>query len=679
MKELKNTSIRFLKGVGPKKEQLLNKLNIATILDLLENFPKHYEDLSTISKIDEFKEEKSLYKVKLLAEPTLRYLKGKLNLLSVPVTDGTREAELIFFNQPFLKSILKRDRVLIVSATIKKSNARIQLTGLKILKSDEIGGLSPVYRLTKGVTNKELQNYAKFALENYGSYISEFVPDSILREYGLINYSEAIEKIHFPKNHEDLSEAKKRLAFNEILLLQLALYKIKGNDVNLDSVEFEKRPVEMDSYIQSLPFTLTNAQKKVVNEINSDLTSNKRMNRLLQGDVGSGKTVVASTAIYNAYLSGYQSALMVPTEILARQHYESFKILFKDTEMRIGLLTGDLKPKEKELVQWQIANNSFDLVIGTHALIQDKVTFYNLGLTITDEQHRFGVQQRKNLSTKGQMPNNLVMTATPIPRTLALVLYGDMDISIIDELPPNRKIIDTIVVDDSYQQRLDGFILKQIKEGRQAYVVCPLIEEGESNLISVEEVYSHYTTKKFSNIRVEFIHGKLKNDEKTLIMERFLSGDIDMLISTTVIEVGINVPNATLMIIYNADRFGLSQLHQLRGRVGRGSEKSYCVLINNNYSEIAYRRMKIMQNSNDGFYIAEKDLELRGQGELLGNRQHGVPEFKVINLISDMDLIEQVKNDIGKITRELDSNNPDFDKLKTRVNWLIEDISLITN
>lgn len=679
MKELKNTSIRFLKGVGPKKEQLLNKLNIATILDLLENFPKYYEDLSTISKIDEFNEEKSLYKVKLLAEPTLRYLKGKLNLISVPVTDGTREAELIFFNQPFLKSILKRDRVLIVSATIKKSNARIQLTGLKILKSDEIGGLSPVYRLTKGVTNKELQNYAKFALENYGSYISEFVPDSILREYGLTNYSEAIEKIHFPKNHEDLSEAKKRLAFNEILLLQLALYKIKGNDVNLDSVEFEKRPVEMDSYIQSLPFTLTNAQKKVVNEINSDLTSNKRMNRLLQGDVGSGKTVVASTAIYNAYLSGYQSALMVPTEILARQHYESFKILFKDTEMRIGLLTGDLKPKEKELVQWQIANNSFDLVIGTHALIQDKVTFYNLGLTITDEQHRFGVQQRKNLSTKGQMPNNLVMTATPIPRTLALVLYGDMDISIIDELPPNRKIIDTIVVDDSYQQRLDGFILKQIKEGRQAYVVCPLIEEGESNLISVEEVYSHYTTKKFSNIRVEFIHGKLKNDEKTLIMERFLSGDIDMLISTTVIEVGINVPNATLMIIYNADRFGLSQLHQLRGRVGRGSEKSYCVLINNNYSEIAYRRMKIMQNSNDGFYIAEKDLELRGQGELLGNRQHGVPEFKMINLISDMDLIEQVKNDIGKITRELDSNNPDFDKLKTRVNWLIEDISLITN
>ncbi len=679
MLKLKETKVKFLKGIGPKKEQLLNKLNIVTIMDLLEYFPRYYEDMTTISKISDLNEEKSIYKIKVVSDSTLRYIKGKMSILSMMVSDDSREAELIFFNQPFLKNLIKKGQTLIVSSILKQSGVRLQLTAPKILKSNDIGGMSPVYALTKGLGNKDMQKFIQTALELYSNEITEFLPTYLKEKYGLIDYDTAIKYIHFPQNADESKAARKRLAFDEILTLQLAILQLKGSDVVIESVKLENKEKELSEFEDSLPFKLTNAQKKVISEINGDLFESKKMNRLLQGDVGSGKTVVASMAIYSAFLNGYQSALMVPTEILAKQHYESISALFDGTGLKVGLLTGDLKPKEKQLVQWKIANNSYDLVIGTHALIQDKVVFNNLGLTITDEQHRFGVQQRKTLSTKGEMPNNLVMTATPIPRTLALVLYGDMDISTIDELPPNRKSIDTIVVDESYQERLDGFLLKQIEEGRQAYVVCPLIEEGESNLNSLEKVYKHYTSKKFDGLNVAYIHGKLKNDEKSDIMERFLNGDIDVLISTTVIEVGINVPNATLMIIFDADRFGLSQLHQLRGRVGRGSNKSYCVLINNNTSDTSYRRMKIMQNSNDGFYIAEKDLELRGQGELLGNRQHGVPEFKMINLVTDIDLIEKVKLESVDIYNKIREKNKDYEGLRERTKWLVEEIDLITN
>lgn len=657
MNKLRNIKITKTKGVGPKKEQLLNKLNIYSVYDLLTYFPRNYEDMSQISKIKNSLEKKGLFHLEIISPPNLRQARKGLSILTINVTDGETTGELIYFNQPFMERYFKKGYKVYVYGEVKKNGFTYQINSGRILHRKDIGSLNPIYGLTAGLSNSELSKFVKNSLSEYKNQIFDFLPAEIKEKYNLIDLFDAVINIHFPTSIEALKRSRNRLAFDELLILQSVIESNNFREkLTYSPVMKNKWEQEINLFIQTLSFDLTNAQKKVVREILDDMTTTMGMNRLLQGDVGSGKTVVASIALLFSKLNGYQSALMAPTEILAKQHYSSLTSFFKDMDVKVELLTGDIKAKEKESIIDNLAAGKIDIIVGTHALIQKNVEFKNLALTIIDEQHRFGVNQRKDLYLKGKHPHNLVMTATPIPRTLALVIYGDMEISVIDELPPGRQNIDTFVVDYSYMDRLDKFVIEQIQDGRQVFIVCPLIEEGDMPLKSLEIVYKHYSSNKFNDLGIKshYLHGKMKNEDKNLIMENFLKNEIQILVSTTVIEVGIDVPNASLMIIYDADRFGLSQLHQLRGRVGRGSNKAYCVLINNNKSEQSYKRMKVMQQSNDGFYIAETDLELRGQGELMGTRQHGVPDLKFINLKLDSKLIELIKKDYKEILSKVE-------------------------
>ena len=469
----------------------------------------------------------------------------------------------------------------------------------------------------------------------------------------MLGINEAINKIHFPENFDEFEKARKRLVFEELLGMQLALLNLKNKyEADTNGIQFDKN-VKMSDVINVLPFKLTKAQLRVLEEIDKDMESNKNMNRLLQGDVGSGKTAVSIIASYKAVKCGYQVAIMAPTAILASQHLESFKEMLDQFGIRCELLISSITKKKKEEILEKLKNGEIDILIGTHALLEENVVFKNLGFVVTDEQHRFGVKQRTTIVEKGQNPDVLVMTATPIPRTLALILYGDLDISIIDELPPNRKKIDTFAVTKDLEERVNNFIKKQVDEGRQAYIVCPLVEENEEmNLKSVTALAEKYKNEVFKDYSVEYLHGKMKNKEKDEIMERFKNGEIDILISTTVIEVGVNVPNASIMVVENAERFGLAQLHQLRGRVGRGEYQSYCILIYQGKSDVIRKRMKVMTDTNDGFIISEKDLELRGSGEFFGTRQHGLPEFKIANLFEDMPVLKQVQALAIKIMEE---------------------------
>ncbi len=483
--------------------------------------------------------------------------------------------------------------------------------------------------------------------------LEETLPTYILDKYGLMDINLAINKIHFPKDFEEFERARYRFAFEELLTMQLLLLNLKNKCMEKQTgIQFDKN-VKMSDVINELPFKLTGAQLRALEDIDRDMESDRVMNRLLQGDVGSGKTVVAIIAAYKAVKSGYQMAIMAPTSILASQHLESFKEILEKFGIRCELLISNISAKKKKEIIEQIENGEIDVVIGTHSILQDNVKFKNLGLVITDEQHRFGVNQRSTIGAKGKNVDKLVMTATPIPRTLALILYGDLDISIIDELPPNRKKIETFAVGLSMEDRVNEFIKKQIGQGRQAYIVCPLVEESEEvEAKSVLELFEKYQTEVFADYRVAYIHGKLKQKEKEEIMEDFKNGNIDILISTTVIEVGVNVPNASVMVIQNAERFGLAALHQLRGRVGRGEYKSYCILKFKGRSENIRERMKVMQDTNDGFVISEKDLELRGAGEFFGTRQHGIPEFKVANLFEDMSILKKAQGLAIKILED---------------------------
>ena len=668
--ELKQ-SVQYVKGVGPNKAKLLHKLNIDTVEDLITYFPRTYEDRSKPKNIAELTDgEEALIDVVVSSNINEVRIGKNRTILKLLVRDETASCVITWFNQSYLKGKFKvGDKYKFYGKVSVKFN-RVEMTNPVFDSQDNTkntGKIIPIYPLTYNLS----QNAIRTAIENALSLVmgseqvlKETIPKYILEEYKLQDINTAIKYIHFPNNFDTYSAARRRLVFEELLSMQLALIGLKNQyENNNDGIEYS-RNVKMSDVINTLPFKLTKAQLKVLEEIDSDMESKKPMNRLLQGDVGSGKTIVSVISAYKAVKCGYQVAIMAPTAILAEQHIQEFKKILEPFNINCELLLGGTRPKKRQEILSQLEDGTIDVLIGTHALIVEDVVFKKLGLVVTDEQHRFGVRQRGNIVAKGNNPDVLVMTATPIPRTLALILYGDLDISIIDELPPNRKKIETYAVTPNMEERINNFIKKNIDEGRQAYIVCPLVEENEDIAAkSVIELEEKYKNEVFKNYNVSYLYGKMKQKEKDEIMHNFKDGKIDILISTTVIEVGVNVPNASIMVIENAERFGLAQLHQLRGRVGRGEYQSYCILKYEGKSKETKERMKIMQQTNDGFIIAEKDLEMRGSGEFFGTRQHGIPEFKIANLFEDMDILKTVQSLVLKI----ENDDPKLEKEKNKL------------
>lgn len=650
--------VQYVKGIGPKKADKLNKLGIFTLKDLLYYFPRQFEDRNNLKKIAQLEDgEKVTIKAVISSINTFSPKEG-MTLTKIDVKDETGSAKLVFFNKSYIKNTFRPGDSILVFGKVKKKFNNLELTSceLEYLTNSPKNTcrFMPVYQLTYGVTNKEIMSIIRTVLEDKELIIQEYMPQRIIEKYRLCSIDFAVRNIHSPSSKESLKIALYRIVFEELLILQLGLFVFKSGRNKEDGIKFETSK-DLKKIISALPFKLTKAQNRALDEIIQDMNLEKIMNRLVQGDVGSGKTVVALLALANCVLNGYQGALMAPTEeILAGQHYISLTESLKDFGINVGLLIGSLTKKQKDTVLEQIKNNEIDILIGTHALIEDKVEFNNIGLVITDEQHRFGVMQRSKLSLKGANPDILVMTATPIPRTLALILYGDLDISIIDELPPGRQPIETIAIEKSKRDRAyNNLVRREVESGRQVYIVCPLVEESEaieakSAVELVEELRAEY----FHDLRLGLLHGKMKSSEKDEVMRLFKDKEIDILVSTTVIEVGVNVPNATLMIIENAERFGLAQLHQLRGRVGRGSHKSYCVLIYDSKTDVCRQRMAIMEETNDGFKISEKDLEIRGPGEFFGTRQHGLPELKVANLFKHIKILKLAQQEARYILGE---------------------------
>ena len=659
--------VKYVKGVGPNRVKLLNKLNIFTLGDLITYYPRGYEDRSKPKNMLECIDgEEALIEAIVVNRMTEIRLKGK-TMYKLQIRDESGIGTAIWFNQSYLKNKFQVGKKYKFYGKISNAFGKITIQSPVFdeeEKNNNTGKIIPIYPLTYQLSQNVLRKIIENGLKEVEGGLQETLPSYLLEEYHLQDLQQAMKHIHFPNEFKDFTIARKRLVFEELLSTQLALLELKN--VSLaegNGIAFHKE-AKMSDIIHQLPFRLTGAQRRVLEEIDTNMESPKAMNRLLQGDVGSGKTVIAMCAAYKAVKSGYQAAIMAPTAILATQHLENFQKMLANTGIRVELLISGITKKKKEDILHRLANGEIDILIGTHAIIEDNVVFSKLGLVVTDEQHRFGVKQRTRIVEKGQNPDVLVMTATPIPRTLALILYGDLDISIIDELPPNRKKVDTFAVSKKMEDRINNFIREQIKEGRQAYVVCPLVEENEEmDLKSVEKLYEKYKKEVFPDYRVEYIHGKMKPKEKDEIMTKFKAGGIDVLISTTVIEVGVDVPNANIMVIEDAERFGLAALHQLRGRVGRGEYKSYCILKYEGKGEVVRKRMKVMCETNDGFVISEKDLELRGSGDFFGTMQHGLPEFKIANLFEDMEILKSVQSVAIKIM----SDDPKLEKEKNRL------------
>lgn len=662
--------IRYLKGVGEKRAELFAKKGIRTVEDLLYFFPRSYEDRTKTKYISECENGETVcINVTVYSPVRETRIRRNMTIYSMIVNDESGVMSVVWYNNRFVKDVFKTGEKYILFGKISFNRNKIEMINPMFEKDGAgkyTGKIIPIYPLTENLKQKTVQAVMEEALKSVGS-IEEYIPDFIREKYKIAEINYAMKNIHFPENFDSYNTARRRFVFEELLILQLALLRIKGSTEKKKGLVFKN--IDIREFENSLPFPLTNAQKRTIDEILADCSGGGVLNRLVQGDVGSGKTAVAAAAIYAAVKNGKQAAMMAPTEILAVQHKETLDNFFKPFGINAVLLTGNMKAADKHNTYEKIKNGEADVVIGTHALIRQQVEFKALGLVIADEQHRFGVEQRAMLSEKGENPHMLIMSATPIPRTLALILYGDLDISVIDELPPGRKSVKTYAVGENMRARITAFIEKNVNLGTQVYVVCPLVEETEKSDLQDAENLSIKLQQTFPQFKVGLVYGKMKPALKEEVMNDFASGKIDILVSTTVIEVGVNVPNANLMIIENAERFGLSQLHQLRGRVGRGAEQAYCVLMSHGNSAVIKKRMETMCISNDGFYISEQDLKLRGPGDFFGTRQHGLPEMKIANLFEDSDILR----DAQQAARDIISGRTEWTKLRERCDKTLMD------
>ena len=646
-----DTSIQYLTGVGPKRAALYQKLDIHTVRDLLYYFPRSYIDLTApcdIAAMPLF--EQCAVRARVVAKSAPQYIRRGMTLFRVKVADDSGSMVITFFNAKYAVEALKYDTEYIFYGRSGGTLTRREMASPSIYPADLPNALIPVYPLTQGLSSKMVGANIAQALQLLGEELDDPIPAFIRQEYHLCHLQFALRNIHLPTDRESAEIARRRLIFEELLMLALSLRSVRDDTYTQTSYVCDK--ADLQPFFDQLPFTLTGAQQRAIDQVRQDLAKNTPMNRLVQGDVGSGKTMVAAAASYIAFQNHYMSALMAPTEILAQQHYHGLSKLLEPLGMRLGLLCGSMTAKEKRDIKERIALGMVDLVIGTHALISKDVDLPNLALVVTDEQHRFGVRQRASLSEKSNHPHTLVMSATPIPRTLALMIYGDLDVSSIDELPPNRQPVKTYVISSKIKERAYNFLKDHLDRGLQGYIVCPLVEAMETtpaNLQNAEEYADKLARGPFQNYRVGVLHGKMRAKDREAIMQQFASGEIQLLVSTTVIEVGVDVPNAVIMMVENAERFGLSQLHQLRGRVGRGSVQSYCILISDTQNPDTKQRLQVLHQTNDGFKVAEYDLKARGPGDFLGKRQHGLPQLKIADLSSSMDTMEQVQQAAQRI------------------------------
>lgn len=676
------SSVKELNGIGEVRAKQLLKLDIQTLYDLISYFPRSYEDRTKLVDICDMEVGvPACFRATVISYPHTAHVRKGMDITKVVVSDCTGRLNITYFNAPYIKDQLKYGEDYYFYGTLREDYGRnlqnpkfdpVRTAGKNTMR------ILPVYPLTAGITSNIISNCVKQALDACLENIPDILPDEIRRKYNLCDTAFAYKTIHQPQNFSDLEKARRRLIFDEFFIFSagLALLRSRRDVVKVPPWS----STDLSSYCKALPYALTSAQKKSIQQIISDVTSGKPMNRLVQGDVGCGKTAVAAAAAYAAFQNNTQTAFMAPTEILAEQHYSSLTKLLGPLDMEIVLLTGSLSASEKKWVKQRIQSGKADLVIGTHALLTGDVDFSNLGLVITDEQHRFGVAQRAALAKKAVKPHMLFLSATPIPRTLGLILYGDLDVSVINELPPGRQSIDTFLVDESMRTRITNFIRKQIENRNQVYIVCPAVEENEETGLKSAEVWAKTLQEDvFPDLRIGLVHGKMKPAAKETVMRSFSEGELHILVATTVIEVGVDVPNATLMVVEDADCFGLSQLHQLRGRVGRGKDKSYCVLISHSKKPETVARLKALCSTNDGFRIAEQDLALRGPGDVFGNRQHGLPQFKVANLEMDLQTLHEAQEATQVLSADILEKDLSFAPLLARIKTLFTEESKIFN
>lgn len=669
-----DSSVMYLKGVGPKRAELFEKLGIRTVRDVLYDIPRSYLDFtSPVAVKDAVYDEMNVIKVRVVRKRSPDLIRKNMKIYRVLCTDGEEDITVVIFNSVYLYNALKEDSDYILYGKVTGNLTQKEMSSPIVIEAHREDKILPLYHLTAGISVGTLRSCVKNALELLESESCEVLPQSVIKKHDLIGVNEALRRIHFPKSREDIAKARKRLAFDELLILQMGMLALKDRNRSLTAYSLENKPI--NAYYNSLPFELTNAQKKAIFECCVDMMASIPMNRLIMGDVGSGKTAVAAACCYFAYLNGCQSCLMAPTEILADQHYATLKGFLEPLGVRIALLKGSLSQKKKNEIKEALQNGDYDIAVGTHALVQKTTEFKNLALVITDEQHRFGVGQRDALAQKGANPHRLVMSATPIPRTLALMIYGELDISFLGELPKGRKKIETYAITGKMRSRAYGFVKNHLESGRQAYFVCPAIEDNEdsSELKSVNAYAKALRQSELGGYPIAVLHGQMSADKKEAVMSDFKDGKTRILVSTTVIEVGVDVPNAAVMLVENADRFGLSQLHQLRGRVGRGEYQSYCILITDSKSDEAKKRLKALTATSDGFEISEMDLKLRGPGDFFGQAQHGLPRLKIADIAADAELVKESRSEAERLYEIGFLKTDDGRALKLRIDALMTD------